>query len=108
MHCLYLVSKDDLVTPEERDAWQDDWEDDGDAAIYLGDDILVFSSLPPDLLPRWALQPTVAHELGHGAGLGHEPEDASFESVMKPRRHARLVQAVDLDAYCRLHACRAP
>lgn len=103
-HCIYRV------TPETATADTQNLErgDPKAAALFVdNDDIVIWSNLSGDRLERWMLQRTVAHELGHGAGLDHVDDDDPMPSVMKPKRHSGTVQPLDIENFCDLGFCRS-
>ena len=106
IHCIYRLEPGKL-TAFGQDVWNEHRDtSDPEAGTFMdNDDILTYWTLGDALLPNWSLQPTIAHELGHGAGLGHTDEDAAFDSVMKPRRSAAHVQSFDADEFGRFHGC---
>jgi len=101
MNCIYLTT-DATSTAETRRLAK---EYPGKAALFMpGQDIIIWSHLPPYLLEKLALQFTVAHELGHGAWLGHADIDGP-PSAMKERHRTRLVQPLDVENFCTTNGC---
>ncbi len=105
MHCIYRLEPDKL-TAFGQEVWNEHRDDSGEAGTFMdNDDILTYWTLDSSWLPRWALQPIIAHELGHGAGLDHVDEGDVTPSVMKPLRSAATVQSADADQFGRIHGC---
>ncbi len=104
-HCIYRLVMWNL-TPAGRQAWEDYHEEEEHAATYVGDDILVYATLPIRYIEGWILQPVVAHELGHATGqIEHTPADAPYKSILKSKPDTGNVQPVNVDGLCHAVGC---
>ena len=116
VHCIYQLIDDTRwshrsnLTAYGRQLWNDYHSGSEEAAaLYDNDDIVIFNEDPdmkdPALPPHstWEIQGIVAHELGHAAGLEHQPQDS--DSVMTPRVKLRLTTALDHASFCGANAC---
>lgn len=106
IHGIYRLEPDEL-TEFGQEVWNEHHVENKEAGTFMdNDDVLVYWTLDSSWLPIWLdLERIIAHELGHGGGLGHVDEDAAFESIMKEQRSSFLVQSVDIDAYLDRHGC---
>lgn len=106
IHGIYRLEPDEL-TEFGQEVWNEQHVQNKAGATFMDeDDILVYWTLDDSYLTSWVgLQSTIAHELGHGGGLGHVDEEADVESVMKPQGHSPRVQPVDIDDYVGRHGC---
>ncbi len=114
-HCIRKVGPDNEVAWQTQAVENDRkaFFDQSSEEIVFLDSGLCDQSEPPFLCMFVDIGPTVAHELGHGMGLGHscegDDECSGMESLMEGvAAHASTPQPMDVQAECDRNGCLKP